>query len=215
MTPPSPVPPDVPAPTVALVRHAATAWSGHRYGGRSDPPLDADGLVAARDLAAGLVGTIGPESRIVSSPLQRARVTAEAIAAATGATIDLDERWQEADFGAVEGLTFHDLVARWPDLAQRLADGETDIDWPDGETAAAFDARIRSAWMAIADDPRPTIVVAHAGPLRVVLAIAAGRRPSEMWLPQPASIVWVPAPGMQVAPTVARPPDGPRATLGR
>jgi broad specificity phosphatase PhoE len=204
------------APTVALVRHASTAWSGRRYAGRSDPSLDAAGRAAAAALGRDFLDTIGPSGRIVSSPLRRALETAEAIAVATGAPITLDARWQEADVGAIEGLTFLDIAERWPDLARRLADGETDIDWPGGETAAAFEARVRAAWSAIADDDRPTVVVAHAGPLRLVLAIAAGRLPNELWLPEPASVVWVPAPPpAPLAEVAGSALSGPRATLGR
>ena len=73
MTPPCPARPDVAPPTVALVRHASTAWSGHRYGGRSDPPLDADGTVAAAAMLADrLARHHRPDARIVSSPLRRA-----------------------------------------------------------------------------------------------------------------------------------------------
>lgn len=205
------------APTIALVRHASTAWSGTRYAGRSDPPLDPAGVQAAERLGQALHGTIGLADRIVTSPLLRARATAEAIRRATGAAIDVDERWQEADFGAAEGGTFGELSTRWPDLARRLAAGETDIDWPGGETASAFDRRVRAAWQDLGADPRPTVVVAHAGSLRIALALAAGRTPSEMWLPAPASIVWVPAPGSSGPPV---PVDGgpwrdPHATLGR
>ena len=202
------------APTIALVRHASTAWSGKRYAGRSDPSLDRAGEAAAAELARHLVGVIGPEGRIVSSPLRRAVATAMASAVSTGAPITLDGRWVEADVGSVEGLTFLDIAERWPDLARRLADGETDIDWPDGETATAFDDRVRAAWAALADDDRPTVVVAHAGPLRLVLAVAAGRQPHDLWLPEPASIVWVPAP-VRPVPNDQPAPDGPRATLGR
>ena len=205
------------APTVALVRHASTAWSGVRYAGRSDPPLDAAGHVAADRLGRDLRGTIGPDDRIVTSPAIRARKTAEAIQRATGARVEVDARWQEADFGAAEGLTFAELSARWPELARQLAAGETDIDWPEGESAVGFDARVRAAWDALAGDRRPTVVVAHAGSLRIALAVAARRTPSEMWLPAPASIVWVPAPGSADAPVPIDdgPSPDPRATLGR
>ena len=182
------------APTVALVRHASTAWTGHRYVGRADPPLDAAGRMAAAEAAERLRGSIGIDGRIVSSPLRRALETAEAIAARTGAPIDLDARWQEADVGAVEGLTFLDIAARWPSLARRLADGETAIDWPDGETAIDFERRVGAAWAALADDERPTVVVAHAGSLRVALSLASDRPAADLWLPEPASIVWVPGP---------------------
>jgi broad specificity phosphatase PhoE len=207
----------VAAPTVALVRHASTVWSGQRYAGRSDPPLDAAGVTAAARLGRDLAGSIGPGDRIVTSPARRARATADAIRRATGASVDLDLGWEEADFGAVEGLTFLEVSGRWPELARQLAAGETDIDWPGGETAVGFDARVRAAWTALADDRRPTVVVAHAGSLRIALALAAGRTPAEMWLPAPASIVWVPAPGSsgQPLPVDGGPRPDPHATLGR
>ena len=192
--PPCPARADVASPTVALVRHASTAWTGHRYVGRADPPLDAAGRIAAAGAADRLLGTIGIDGRIVSSPLRRALETAEVIAARTGAPVDLDPRWQEADVGAVEGLTFLDIAARWPTLARRLADGDTAIDWPDGETTIDFERRVAAAWSALADDERPTVVVAHAGPLRVALSLASDRPAAELWLPEPASIVWVPGP---------------------
>ena len=205
------------APTIALIRHASTAWSGQRYAGRSDPPLDPAGVQAAARLGWELQGTIGLADRIVTSPLRRARATAEAIRRATGATIDEDGRWQEADFGAAEGCTFPAVATRWPELARQLAAGETDIDWPDGETAAAFERRVRAAWADLGADQRPTVVVAHAGSLRIALALAAGRTPSEMWLPAPASIVWVPAPGSPGPPLAVDggPTRDPHATLGR
>ena len=108
--------------------------------------------MAAAEAAERLRGTIGIDGRIVSSPLRRALETAEAIAARTGAPIDLDARWQEADVGAVEGLTFLDIAARWPSLARRLADGDTAIDWPDGETAVDFERAGRGGLVA----PSPT-----------------------------------------------------------
>ena len=132
--------PDQARPDVAgiiLVRHAPTAWTGSRYCGRSDPPLDAAGVAAARRLAGDLATTLAPGTRIVTSPLRRAHATATAIADAAGIDdITIDDRWREADFGIAEGLTFEELERLAPDLARRLADGETEIDWPDGERAA-------------------------------------------------------------------------------
>jgi broad specificity phosphatase PhoE len=182
------------SPTVALIRHASTAWSGRRYCGRTDLPLDADGRRAAVRLADDLIGTLGPGDRIVSSPLDRAVSTARAIAAATGATVERDERWREVDFGAVEGLTFDEVERRWPDIGRRIAAGETSIDWPDGESAAAFRARVGSAWDGLRGDERPTAVVAHGGPILVVLARLTERTGAAVGAPAPGSIIWVPGP---------------------
>jgi phosphohistidine phosphatase len=73
---------------VYLCRHAAAA--------PGDPdelrPLTADGESQARELAALLAVESRPPALVVSSPLLRARQTAELIAAAAGVELRTDER---------------------------------------------------------------------------------------------------------------------------
>ena len=62
-----------------LVRHGKTEWNGlSRFQGKSDIPLDDEGKCQAELLAARLKGW--EPSGIFSSPLSRARETAEIIA---------------------------------------------------------------------------------------------------------------------------------------
>lgn len=163
-----------------LVRHAPTSWSGHRFCGRADQPLGREGRQVARRLAevlaSGVLAGVPRDIRIVSSPADRARHTAEAIAAAVAdARVDLDDRWSEADVGRAEGLTFDELARLEPELAERLARGEADIDWPGGESAASLADRVRSALRDLEVAASPTVVVvSHAGPLRIAAAIALG-----------------------------------------
>ncbi|MEP6638465.1 MAG: histidine phosphatase family protein [Chloroflexota bacterium] len=160
---------------MTLVRHAATDWSGLRYCGRSDPALNAAGRAASIALANDLAPTLAVGTRIVSSPSQRARQTAEAIAAAAGiADIVFDERWREADCGIAEGLTFDEVSRVAPGTARQLAEGASEIDWPDGESAADLAARIGAAWRDLDDSATETVVVSHAGPLRIAIALATG-----------------------------------------
>ena len=90
---------------LVLVRHGSTAHSPQRrFSGRTDLPLAPLGeqqaaALAARDLAA----EFGPLAAVVSSPLQRCRQTAEAIAA--GGEVHVVDELAETDFGAFEGLT--------------------------------------------------------------------------------------------------------------
>ncbi len=175
---------------VVLVRHGATTWSGRRYCGRSDPPLHPDGLAAVTSLAASLAPTLPPGVRIVSSPARRARQTAAALAAAVGlddADVLVDDRWLEADLGIAEGRTFDELAALVPGLAAALARGETAIDWPGGETAAALATRVEAAWGDVITPAVPTVVVSHAGPLRHALGLALARRPATVQLLEPAT----------------------------
>ena len=158
---------------IVLVRHGSTSWTGHRYCGRSDPPLDAAGLLAARSLAAALAPSLARDVLIVTSPARRARATAEAVATAAGIVdIEVNERWHEADIGVAEGRTFEELAALEPDLAQALASGATAVDWPGGETAAELEARIAAAWMDLVARARAAVVVSHAGALRHAVALA-------------------------------------------
>ena len=175
---------------ILFVRHAQTTWSGRRYCGRSDPALDAAGRRAAAALADTLAPTLTPDMLIISSPARRARQTAAALA--TAARIDrveIDDRWSEADFGRAEGHTFDELQMLEPGLAAALARGETHIDWPGGETAAAFGARIEAAWRSLLARGRPAVVVSHGGPLRHAIALACTLSPDRVALPEPATAV--------------------------
>jgi probable phosphoglycerate mutase len=160
---------------VWLVRHASTAWTGTRWCGRSDPPLTGAGEGDAAALAARLAPMVGPGAIILSSPVQRALATASAIADARRMAgepaVAVDDDLQEVDFGWVDGLTFDEVEARFPQLAVLLAAGETEIDWPGGETAAASRKRARRAWATVAAMAERSTVVAvtHGGLISRIL----------------------------------------------
>lgn len=177
-------------PELVLVRHARTAWSGWRYCGRSDPPLDGPGLVAAERLGAKLASALPNAPLIVSSPMRRALQTAEAIARHTpGGHIAVDTRWAEIDFGVAEGLSFEQLERVAPAIAAALVAGQVEIDWPGGETSAAFASRIQAAWHDVAARRGTTVVVSHGGPLRVAIALATGRSAASVAVPEPGCVV--------------------------
>lgn len=177
-------------PELILVRHAPTSWSGRRFCGRGDPPLNPAGHAVARRLAADLAAALPPGGRIVSSPARRARQTADAIARAIpGARVELDDRWSEVDFGIAEGLTFDELARVAPDLADRLCHGEDAIDWPGGEAASQFAERVAAAWRNLVQQPTPTILVSHAGPLRMAIAFATNQPVEGVALPEPGAVV--------------------------
>ena len=96
------------ATTVFLVRHGSHDLLGHRVAGRMDGvPLNADGRGEAARMAARL--SREPVAALVSSPLQRARETAEPIAAALGLPVAIDEAINEVDFGEWTGLDLASL----------------------------------------------------------------------------------------------------------
>ena len=175
---------------LVLVRHAATAWTGVRYCGRSDPWLSAAGRAEAQAIGEALAGSLPPDLRIVSSPRRRARQTSRAIVARLGGLrIELDDRWAETDFGDAEGRTFDQLARRHPALAASLASGAVAIDFPGGETATDLHARVAAVWRAVVAAGRPALVVTHAGPLRIALALADGVSVSDVAIPPVGAII--------------------------
>lgn len=92
--------------TILLVRHAAHDHLGHVLSGRMpDIPLNAAGRAQARALGARLARV--PLAAIYTSPVQRARETATAIAAAAGEAVpETADALDEIDFGAWTGQTF-------------------------------------------------------------------------------------------------------------
>ncbi|MDB4966876.1 MAG: phosphoglycerate mutase, partial [Myxococcales bacterium] len=85
-----------------FVRHGQTDASlNNRFCGRLDPPLNATGLAMAHALAAryGMEGFV----EIVSSPLLRARQTAEPTAQLAGLPLTTDEDLVEIAYGEWEG----------------------------------------------------------------------------------------------------------------
>ena len=80
-----------------VVRHGRTdANASGLLLGRLDPPLDELGRSPGR---GAWPRRVGPVDRVISSPLQRTRETA----AAFGATVEIDERWIELDYGELDG----------------------------------------------------------------------------------------------------------------
>jgi len=160
---------------LVLVRHGETEHNRGRLTlGRADVPLNARGLAQARALAASFADA--PDA-VWSSPLARARVTAEAIAAGAGLAPVLDEGLIEMDVGEMEHLTGAELRDRHPEFLARWLSPECgDARMPGGETLAEVQER---AWAAVgrmlAAHPDATVVaVTHNFAILTVLCRALG-----------------------------------------
>lgn len=100
------------AAQIFLIRHGETQWSlNGRHTGRTDLPLTENGERRAARLRGLLQGI--EISRVLTSPLQRARQTCEL--AGFGAVAHLEPDLHEWDYGAYEGLTTADIRARRPE----------------------------------------------------------------------------------------------------
>ena len=102
---------------IYVVRHCSTECSEKRiYCGVSDVPLSPAGLSEAERLRAR--ADEFPIAAVVSSPLLRARRTAEALVGGRDIPIFLDARLAERNFGALEGTS----------CARRYPGGESNLD---------------------------------------------------------------------------------------
>ena len=102
------------ARTLVLVRHGETDWNlSGRAQGHADIPLNDTGRAQAQAVARRLAG-FAPV-RLWSSDLARASQTAEAIAATTGLTVELDSRLREYDVGERSGLTLDEAAEQFPE----------------------------------------------------------------------------------------------------
>ncbi|MGI3778565.1 MAG: histidine phosphatase family protein [Janthinobacterium lividum] len=158
--PPGPVP-AIDARPFWFLRHGETDWNANGLSqGRTDVPLNARGLAQAREAAAVLAAqTAQRVTAVVSSPLVRARVTAEIAAAALGLPVAFDPDLQEVSFGEQEGLPMGDWYDSW------IAGDYT----PAGaEPFAALRARIVPAVNRALAQPGPVLVVAHGALFRAV-----------------------------------------------
>jgi ribonuclease H / adenosylcobalamin/alpha-ribazole phosphatase len=165
------LPPSGPRTRLLLVRHGATEHSrARRLSGRNDLPLDASGRAQATALAGRDFGRV---DAIVSSPLRRARETAEPIAAALRLPVEVADDLAEVDFGVFEGLTFAEAQARHPDAFAQWS-GSTEVAPPDGESFTAFARRVRRGRDAIvAAHPDATVlVVTHVTAIKMLVRAA-------------------------------------------
>lgn len=95
-----------------LIRHGQTEWSlSGQHTGQTDLPLTRDGELQARQLAQVLGGI--EFSKILTSPLQRARRTCEL--AGLGKRALVESELTEWNYGEFEGLTSEEIEKRHPD----------------------------------------------------------------------------------------------------
>lgn len=124
---------------IYLIRHGETASNAARIVQRPETPLSEVGILQAERLARRLAAA--GITRILSSDLIRASMTAEAIRTVTGLPIELDAELQERNYGDVRGLPYAEVGA---DI---LA---PDYDPPGGERWTDFHARVEHAWTRVA-----------------------------------------------------------------
>ncbi|MET7465706.1 bifunctional RNase H/acid phosphatase [Nonomuraea sp. NPDC005501] len=176
-------PPTRVATSLLLLRHGETPLSvERRFSGLGDAELTEHGLAQARAAAERLSRPPCKLDVIVSSPLARARRTAQAVAERTGLPVEVDDDLRETDFGAWEGHTFTEVQRRWPEeLTRWLADPGTAP--PGGESFTQVAERVQRASDRLLEryEGRTVLVVSHVTPIKTLLRLALMAPPEALY----------------------------------
>ncbi len=144
-----------------LARHGQTEWNlDRRLQGQLDSPLTAEGIRQSHTVAAHLAGR--GISTVFSSPLGRARESAEIIAAHLGVETVVVPELAEVHHGVMAGLTWDEIDERFPTARAERAENRYGWAFPGGESYAQARGRARRALSACgwATDGVP-LVVSH------------------------------------------------------
>jgi len=149
-----------------LIRHGESEGNSElRLQGQGEYPLTERGFEESRLLAERL----RPLSlaALYSSPIRRARRTADAIGEATGLAVTDLPGVKEYDFGELSGLTFRELVEKHPEIVEQYLRGPDYPSFPGAEDREAFRRRVCEAlWGVVERHPGASVaVVAHGGPI--------------------------------------------------
>lgn len=142
--------------------------------GRADPELTDEGHRQAELLADALRGE--PVAAILSSPLLRARQTAEPIGEACGVPVEVDDRLIEIDWGAWEGRATGSLAKSDVDRL-RAEDGTA----PEGESLDSLSQRVESFCREQLDQDGLIVAVSHVSPIKAAAAWAMGVDGTVAW----------------------------------
>ena len=148
------------------LRHGQTDWNlNKRLQGNADIPLNDTGIAQAHEAKEKLAGQ--PIATICTSPLQRARKTADIVNKVLQCPIIEMPGLRECNFGPNEGSTNYGWLREWLN-----GDGSTIP--PGVEPYDEFLTRVRTAINeAITANPGPILIVAHGGvyvPIKMVLS---------------------------------------------
>ncbi|MCE3262387.1 MAG: histidine phosphatase family protein [Pseudoduganella sp.] len=165
---------------ILLIRHGETAWNAvRRLQGHTDIPLSTTGERQAEALARALASE--PLDAIISSDLERARQTAQAVASRhPQLPLHTDPGLRERGYGAFEGLLYTEIAQRYPVEFAEWQARDVDAVMPSGgrvaESFRQFYQRCQEGiarWAA--RYPQQTIlIVAHGGVLECAYRAARG-----------------------------------------
>ena len=162
-----------------LVRHGQTDWNlAKRFQSRSDIPLNLTGREQARSVRECLRGAGTQFSLVKTSPLVRARETAEIIFASTDVDPQIDTALIEISLGDFEGELEETLKTRLGDVFDEWRTQHFTKAAPNGETIDEAIERIQPTLASIRgmQGEPDVLLVGHQGINMAIMAALSGRK---------------------------------------
>ena len=160
------------ATKVVVVRHGETTWGAEgRFAGREDVPLTSRGRRQASSVGD-RVKVLRP-AVVLTSPLQRCRLTANAIGGASGAPVVVHDALLDGALGEWTGLHPTDIEQRWPaEFAVWRSDPNAPP--PGGESFNEIRARIDPLLTELVKSYRghTVVLVTHAATSKMIVVSA-------------------------------------------
>ena len=163
-----------------LVRHGETEWNSDLvYRGHSDVRLSPRGRWQAERLGIRLARE--NVSAIYSSPLSRARETADSIGHATGLTVIDEPRLIDLDCGEWEGLSTEEVKRRYPELSRLWLTSPQLVRLPGGESLDDVAQRVSSVLDDVLQKDGVMVLVSHRVVHKVAICALLGIGNSGTW----------------------------------
>lgn len=161
--------------TIILLRHGVTESTDRKLfcgSGGADPGLTSIGEGQAQRAAAWITKHGGADA-LVSSPLRRTQETAGFVSRELGLDVELEPGIAEAAFGDWDGLSFTEVMERWPgELEQWLS--STAVAPPGGEPFDSVQERVTAARDRLVDAyaGKTIVAVSHVTPIKMMVRLA-------------------------------------------
>ena len=165
---------------VLLISHGETEWNrAEVFRGRSDVALSERGREQARLVAEALKER--PIEAVYSSPLSRARDTAQPLAEALGIAVLVDERLVDMSLGEWEGRERTKVEKEQPERYELWLKEPERFRAPGGESLAEVRARAWPGVQELAGRHRVCAVVSHRVVCKVLLCEVLGSEAAGFW----------------------------------
>lgn len=167
---------------IIVVRHGQTKWNiGQIFRGRADVPLNETGRFQAKSLAKALKSW--EIVAIYSSPLLRAKETAEAIAKEKNLKVKISDSLLDISYGDWQGVSHDEVAKKWPKLYQLWQEKPDKVKFPKGESLNDVRKRVEDFLKKVVSEHKDKIVaaVSHRVAIKVLLCAALNLDNSYFW----------------------------------